>query len=128
MIRAKKRYKYFASQSAVPTFKNIVQILVDQEKLIPDPEVIKKMEEEDMYESEAASGATEHSVKTQTVKKKKEPVKKKRKTIKKKVKQVKKVKKVKKPQIQKVLKEPAIPTTQPAPAPVQQYDNIEDLF
>lgn len=126
VIRAKKRYKYFASQSAVPTFKNIVKILVEQEKLIPDPEVIKKMEEEDMYELEAeSSGTTEHSVKTQAIKKKKEPVKKKTKKIKKKVK---KVKKVKQPQVEKVFKEPAIPTTQPAPEQIQKFDDIEDLF
>ncbi|MCB4764605.1 MAG: hypothetical protein LGB00_02115, partial [Sulfurovum sp.] len=30
------RYKYFASQSAVPTFKNAVRILVDQGYLKPD--------------------------------------------------------------------------------------------
>ncbi len=36
VIRAKKPYKYFASQSAVPTFRNIVQILVNQGNLIPD--------------------------------------------------------------------------------------------
>lgn len=37
VIRAKKPYKYFASQSAVPTFRNIVQILVNQGNLTPDP-------------------------------------------------------------------------------------------
>ncbi|MEA1880077.1 MAG: penicillin-binding protein 2 [Campylobacterota bacterium] len=36
VIRAKKRYKYFASLSAVPTFKNIVSILVNQGHLTPD--------------------------------------------------------------------------------------------
>jgi cell division protein FtsI (penicillin-binding protein 3) len=46
VIRAKKRSKYFASQSAVPTFKNIVNLLVEQGKLIPDPEIVKKLEEE----------------------------------------------------------------------------------
>ena len=37
VIRAKKYHKYFASQSAVPTFKNTVRIMVDQGFLIPDP-------------------------------------------------------------------------------------------
>ncbi len=37
VIRAKKWHKYFASQSAVPTFKNAVRILVDQGYLIPEP-------------------------------------------------------------------------------------------
>lgn len=36
VIRAKKYLKYFASLSAVPTFKNIVGILVDQEYLKPE--------------------------------------------------------------------------------------------
>jgi len=40
VIRAKKPYKYFASQSAVPTFRNIVQILVNQGHLKPDPTAI----------------------------------------------------------------------------------------
>ena len=78
------------------------------------------MEEEDMYELEAvASQTTTPSKHTQKVKKKKAPVKKKIK---------KKVKKVKKPQIEKVLKAPEIPTTQPAPEQIQKFDNIEDLF
>ena len=37
VIRAKKWHKYFASQSAVPTFRNAVRILVDQGYLIPEP-------------------------------------------------------------------------------------------
>ena len=45
VIRAKKRYAYFASKSAVPTFRQIVQLLVEQGKLIPDPEVLKQIEE-----------------------------------------------------------------------------------
>ncbi len=36
VIRAKKWRKYFASQSAVPTFRNAVAILVDQGYLLPD--------------------------------------------------------------------------------------------
>jgi len=44
VIRAKKWRKYFASQSAVPTFKNIVKILVAQGYLKPDP---KEMTQED---------------------------------------------------------------------------------
>jgi len=44
VIRAKKYHKYFASQSAVPTFKNAVRILVDQGYLVPDP--VEEEEEE----------------------------------------------------------------------------------
>ena len=36
VIRAKKRYKYFASQSAVPTFRRIVDILVELDYLKPE--------------------------------------------------------------------------------------------
>jgi len=36
VIRAKKWHKYFASQSAVPTFRNTVRILVDQGYLEPE--------------------------------------------------------------------------------------------
>lgn len=36
VIRAKKRYKYFASQSAVPTFKRIVHTLVELDYLKPE--------------------------------------------------------------------------------------------
>ena len=45
VIRAKKPFKYFASLSAVPTFRNIVDILVNQEYLIPDPNAVRKYEE-----------------------------------------------------------------------------------
>jgi len=111
VIRAKKRYKYFASQSAVPTFKNIVKILVEQGKLIPDPEVLKKLEEEkeDMYESEPKT--VQDVIKKQFQKKetKKKPKK--------------KIKKVKKKFV-----EPQIPTTAPVPVPMPKFENIEDLF
>ncbi|MCF6206389.1 MAG: penicillin-binding protein 2 [Sulfurovum sp.] len=43
VIRAKKYHKYFASQSAVPTFKNAVRILVEQGYLEPDPTVEVKV-------------------------------------------------------------------------------------
>ncbi len=102
VIRAKKKYKYFASKSAVPTFKNIVRILVEQGKLTPDPEVLKKIEEENIYKAEIAEQKN-HSVST-----KKKPVRKKK--------------------VKKVFVEPRLPTTKPAPVHVQQFENIEDLF
>ena len=109
VIKAKKRYKYFASQSAVPTFRNIVKILVEQRKLIPDPEVLKKLEEENMYECEPKT--------VQDVIKKKFKEKETKKQPKKKTKKVK-----------KKLVEPQIPTTKPVPVPVPKFENIEDLF
>ncbi|MFT7823615.1 MAG: penicillin-binding protein 2 [Sulfurimonas sp.] len=41
VIKAKKYRKYFASQSAVPTFRNVVEILVSQDYLQPDPNAEK---------------------------------------------------------------------------------------
>ena len=111
VIRAKKRYKYFASQSAVPTFKNIVKILVEQGKLIPDPEVLKKLEEENMYECESKEPQTVQDV----IKKK---------FLDKKVKKKPKIKK----KTKKKLVEPQIPTTAPVPLPAPKFENIEDLF
>jgi len=49
-VRAKAKYAYFASNSAVPTFRNIVQILVDQNYLSPDPKKVKKVpQDETLY-------------------------------------------------------------------------------
>ena len=110
VIRAKKKYKYFASQSAVPTFKNTVQILVEQGKLIPDPEIIKQLEEECKAKKETVRSIIKKKFKAKEAKK--QP--------KKKVKRVKKVK--------KKLIEPQIPTTAPVPVPVPKFENIEDLF
>jgi len=44
VIKAKKYRKYFASQSAVPTFKHIVHTLVDLEYLIPDSNQTEKIQ------------------------------------------------------------------------------------
>jgi len=50
VIKAKKWHKYFASQSAVPTFRNIVQILVDQGYLKPETtEETTDTKKEDIY-------------------------------------------------------------------------------
>ncbi len=109
VIRAKKKYKYFASKSAVPTFKNTVKILVEQGKLIPDPEVLKKLEEENMAACEPKTVQGVIKKKRQGKEAKKKPEK--------------KIRKVK-----KKLVEPQIPTTAPVPVPVPKFENIEDLF
>ena len=111
VIRAKKRYKYFASQSAVPTFKNIVRILAEQGKLKPDPEVIAKIQqaEDDLYVSEHK---TENSVSQKESKKKPKVKKSKIKT---------------KPKY----KEKSVPMPQMAPpkyTPPPIPDDVEDLF
>jgi len=109
VIRAKKRYKYFASQSAVPTFKNIVRILVEQDKLKPDPEVIAKMQEDDIYKSETST----HT-----------PVKPSQNTV------IKKEHK-KKPKTKPKYKEKSVPMPQMAPpkyTPPPMPDDVEDLF
>ena len=114
VIRAKKRYKYFASQSAVPTFKNIVKILVGQGKLKQDPEVIAKMqeqEENDLYKSEQ---------KTQTPVAPSQSI-----AIKKKTKVKKTV--VRKPvHVEKTVPMPQLAPPKYTPPPIP--DNVEDLF
>ncbi len=60
VIRAKKWHKYFASQSAVPTFRNAVAILVDQGYLLPD-------RVEESQESEPTHTLPMYSDNTQTV-------------------------------------------------------------
>ncbi len=54
VIRAKKWPKYFASLSAVPTFKNSVQILTEQGYLEPEPVEMPEEEQNDtqLYETE----------------------------------------------------------------------------
>jgi len=49
VIRAKKWRKYFASQSAVPTFRNIVQIMVEQGYLKPDETAVKAAQNASLY-------------------------------------------------------------------------------
>ena len=49
VVKAKKHRKYFASQSAVPTFRNTVEILVRQGYLTPDPEAAKVAANEVLY-------------------------------------------------------------------------------
>ena len=41
VIPAKKKYKYFAAESAVPTFRQALDILVELEYLKPDGEIIE---------------------------------------------------------------------------------------
>jgi len=53
VIKAKKWHKYFASQSAVPTFRNIVQILVEEGYLKPDIEQAQENQnEQNIYQVE----------------------------------------------------------------------------
>jgi len=100
VIRAKKWQKYFASQSAVPTFKNIVQILVEQGHLNPDPkEILEEKIDEKMYE--IAPEPKSQSVQTVTT----QSVKSKKKTIQAKpVKKVEKKKPIKKQSVKSLFK------------------------
>ncbi len=106
VIKAKKKYAYFASNSAVPTFKKVVKILVEQGKLVPDPEVIKKQEEKALYKQALKKSLEDHHKKLKT------PSQKKKKKVK----------------VKKVFKEPAMPTIKPAPQALPHYESIEDLF
>ena len=67
VVRAKKGRKYFASQSAVPTFKNIVKLLVKQGHLKPDQKEIealnkketkKQAKEDDLYDAKDEPSTT----------------------------------------------------------------------
>ena len=81
----------------------MVQLLVEQGKLVPDPEVIKKIQEDKEHEAEIAVQQRESKERARE-----------RKRAKKKA--------------RKVFVEPQLPTTKPAPVHVQQLENMEDLF
>ena len=116
VIRAKKWRKYFASQSAVPTFKNITKILVEQGHLTPDPtETVEEDVDNEFYE--ANTDVTSNTKKKTKKKNKQKPKKKKKKTNKKKqsIKSLFKIKEKKKPK----------------PKPIKSKspnDMFEDLF
>jgi cell division protein FtsI (penicillin-binding protein 3) len=52
VVKAKAKNQYFASLSAVPIFRNLVQILVEQKYLTPDPSKAKKVEQNEMIYSD----------------------------------------------------------------------------
>jgi cell division protein FtsI (penicillin-binding protein 3) len=63
VIRAKKYHKYFASQSAVPTFKNLTRILVDQGYLkVNQKEILKNTKNDPLYAEEISNIKTEVSI------------------------------------------------------------------
>lgn len=78
VIRAKKPYKYFAAQSAVPTFRRVMDILVELEYLKPEngveimsPEIkidkpAKLPEETEISEKETVKAETEKAPKQPT--------------------------------------------------------------
>ena len=140
VIRAKKYHAYFASQSAVPTFKNAVRILVDQGYLIPDPSEIPSDKEakaqEPLYKEVTASPSVEQKGSDQTTKKASQKAPAKTKTVKelfgwqkkaKKKRQTHKTKKIKPAQKPKHL-----PKSHPRPkkSAVEKapHELFEDLF
>ncbi len=95
VIRAKKWKKYYASQSAVPTFKNILKILVAQKHLKPDPkEMVQEKIDETLYVADIPKKEKNHKVEERKIEKKKMHPKKK-KIVEKKKKKTKKRKKKK---------------------------------
>jgi len=52
VVKTKAKNKYFASLSAVPIFRNLVQILVEQKYLKPDPSKAQKVEQNEMIYSD----------------------------------------------------------------------------
>jgi cell division protein FtsI (penicillin-binding protein 3) len=67
VIKAKKWKKYFASQSAVPTFRNIVQILVEEGYLKPDKLDQKIEEQKNIYEIEQPKTNIFDTIKTKPI-------------------------------------------------------------
>ena len=135
VIRAKKHLKYFASQSAVPTFKNITKLLVEQGYLHPDPEeMVKEKEEDDFYETKEDNKKTQtpkqpstSNIKKPKHKKLKTTYRKKLKTKKSSTKRTKKPRKSKKPK--KTIK--SLFHTKPKVRPNKQesaHELFEDLF
>jgi cell division protein FtsI (penicillin-binding protein 3) len=135
VIRAKKWHKYFASQSAVPTFKNITKILVEQGYLKPDPkEMMKEEEDSQLYKTEKETISTpvikKPTKKIKKVLKKKEVIKKKSVkslfNIKKKPK--KKVHKKRKPKVNIKVKSKAKPIKKKPAKKKSANELFEDLF
>jgi len=108
VVKAKKYRKYFASQSAVPTFKTLVRLLVEQGKLKPDPEVLAKIQaEKDLRESEQETQTPVEPSRHVVIKKEK--------------------KKKKKPKyIERTVPMPQMAPPKYTPPPIP--DDVEDLF
>ena len=120
VIRAKKRFKYYASQSAVPTFRRIVDILVELDYLTPEGGV-EVVSPEIKIEPKVPPKVIEEPVVSQTKAKKKvteKPVKQPSTTVK---------------ELFKIEKKPA---PKPQPKPVETtpakdkapHELFEDLF
>jgi len=146
VIKAKKWRKYFASKSAVPTFRNIVQILVEEGYLKPDEIDEENQEQKNIYEIKP-NIITPTPIKTQNIKPKTPTTHKPKQTTPKIIKKPKVVQKTKtqsqkhktnifdtiktKPKNNKpVIKSKPKPTNTPKPAPTKPkpITNYEDLF
>ena len=114
VIRAKKWHAYFASQSAVPTFKNAVRILVNQGYLIPEPvaqEERRAHKEIPLYGEKPSDTEVAAPILPPPPKEKHPP-------------------KVYKPKPQKVIQVPSRPKPKPKPRPKPRptADEAADLF
>ena len=120
VIRAKKWHKYFASQSAVPTFRNIVKLLVEQGHLKPDPaEIVEEEVDSEFYENNTEETTNPLVSETKTKKPKKTKTKSIQKKKKRKTKSVKSLFNIKKKK------------TKPLPKPTKKksaHELFEDLF
>jgi cell division protein FtsI (penicillin-binding protein 3) len=120
VVRAKKRFKYYASQSAVPTFRRIVDILVELDYLTPEGGV-EVVSPEIKIETKVPPKVIEEPEVSQTKEKKKvtaEPVKQPSSTVK-------ELFKIEKKPAQKPQPEPVetIPAKDKAP-----HELFEDMF
>ncbi len=63
VVKPKAKNKYFASESAVPIFRNLVQILVEESYLKPDPKQAKKVKQnESIYDDIPATDVTQERI------------------------------------------------------------------
>lgn len=126
VIRAKARYKYFASLSAVPTFRNIVQILAEQKHLIPDPaEELKVAQDQTLYKMKEAVVPVKPADSTPTTEVKK-PVS--NPSVKSLFKIKEKPKKIQEPEVKTKVKAPSNPVKNLPVKSLTGHESFEDLF
>jgi cell division protein FtsI (penicillin-binding protein 3) len=123
VIKAKKYRKYFASQSAVPTFKRIVHTLVELDYLKPEGNVTEELKPI-IANSVKPKLPTVEKEFTET-----RPAKKK--SVKKKIEQIKIIANPKKASVKELFKIETTPEENPKPKPAKSrstHELIEDLF
>ncbi|WP_295421070.1 penicillin-binding protein 2 [Sulfurovum sp.] len=128
VVRAKKRYKYFASQSAVPTFRRIIDILVELDYLEPEGGIEVVSPEIKVPSASSVSTAVQKSRKTKPSARKKVNIRSRKNEAKKEKKRNTKKKSVK--SLFKIETQPK-PKTNVKPRPAKNkspHEMFDDLF